>query len=168
MTIFLNFKKSNTKVRILKSRKLDFFRINPMSVLRVGKKKLIRKGVLSKHEPKPVDNPNHFITHSFITYWSKSRFTDGDIHVGFTASIKTISKRANKRNRARRRLRALINENIREYRVRGYDFVFTARLAVLETSFADLKQELKRTLKHAEYQIRQEKKSARQNDIAEN
>lgn len=163
MVNFLKYKNKKIKLRILKSRKLDFFRINPFAMVKMGAKRLVRKGFLAKGEAKPTDNPNYFVTRSLIAHWAPTRFTDGDIHVGFTITIKTVSKRANKRNLVKRRLRALVNENIRKFSVRGYDFVFTARSGILDISYEDLKNELRRILKNAEHKIWEEKHSISQN-----
>lgn len=165
MVNFLKYKNKKIKIRMLKSRKLDFFRINPFAMVKMGAKRLVRKGFLAKGEEKPADNPNYFVTHSIITHWAPTRFSDGDIHVGFTITIKTVSKRANKRNLVKRRLRALVNENIRKYAVRGYDFVFTARAGILDTSYEDLKNELRRIFKNAERKIYEEKHSLKSQNL---
>lgn len=146
----IRYKKSKIKLRILKSRSQDFFRINPRSIMKIGRKKLIKKGLIHKREELPEDNPNHFINDLFMTHWSLTRFDDGDIHIGFTVTTKTISKRANVRNRIKRRLKNAINENIRNFKIKGYDFVFTARSGILEASYSDIVFQVKRVLKYVE------------------
>ena len=159
MVNFLRFKNSKTKIKMLKNRKLDFFRINPFAIMKIGKKRLIKSGLLHKGEQIPTDNPNRFITHSLITHWAPTRFDDNNIHIGFTVAVKSVSKKANKRNLVKRRLRAIINENIRNYKIRGYDFVFTARSSILDTPFDELQNELHRTFKFIEHQIKNQKKN---------
>lgn len=150
----IRYKDSKVNLRTLKSRKLDFFRINPRSIVKLGRKKLVRKGMLAKDSQLPNENPNHFITTSLIGYWSKTRFDDNDMHVGFTVTIKTVSKRANKRNLAKRRMKNAVNENIRAFKVQGHDFVFTARAEILNIPYADIVKDVKRILKFAEYRIK--------------
>ncbi|MBD5405649.1 ribonuclease P protein component [bacterium] len=154
----IRYKGSYIKLRPLKSRKLDFFRINPRSISKMGHKRLIRKGMLSKNQELPPDNPNHFINDYFITHWSKTRFDDGDIHIGFTITVKTISKRANIRNLVKRRLKNAINENIRNFRVRGYDFVFTARGEIVDATYSDIVAQVKRVLNFVEHRLKDAQK----------
>lgn len=153
MVNYLRQRDSSVKVAILKSRKFDFYRINPVGVMRNGFNRLIRHGVAEKGEKRPEENPNFFITPAFILHWSKTRFTDNNIHVGFTVSKRTTSKRANKRNLLRRRLRYSVNQNIRKYDIEGYDFVFTARAGILECEYEQLNYHIRRALKFAETKI---------------
>jgi ribonuclease P protein component len=153
----IRFKGSPVRIKPLKSRKSDFFRINPRSIVKIGKKRLVKRGLVAKDASPPEDNPNHFIAKNVIAHWAKTRFADGDMHVGFTITIKTISKRANERNLVRRRLRAAVNENIRAFKVAGHDFVFTAREAIKEAAYTDIVSDLRRILKFAEHRIAEEK-----------
>jgi ribonuclease P protein component len=161
MVKLIRYKNSPVRLKTLKSRKFDFFRINPRAIIKMGVKRLARKGLLGKGSGVPSDNPNHFISKGFITHWAKSRFADGDMHVGFTVTIKTVSKYATARNYAKRILRAAVNENIRDFGVKGYDFVFTARSEVAEISFRELCAEMRRVFKFAECRIREQRAAER-------
>ncbi len=74
------------------------------------------------------------------------------VRVGFTAS-KKLSKRAVDRNRAKRRLRAAADYWLRlhpEVQVpQGLDICFIARPAIFTTPWADLLQDIQKTLRHA-------------------
>ncbi len=154
MVKYLRKKNSPVKVSILKSRKLDFFRINPFGIIKRGVTRLVKKGFLNKNDKYPDDNPNFFATPAFIVHWSETRFNDNNIHVGFTVSIKGISKRANKRNFVRRRLKACVNNNIRDFNLSGYDFVFTARSGILNLEYEEIDYHMKRTFKFIENKIK--------------
>ncbi len=69
--------------------------------------------------------------------------------VGFTAT-KKFSKRAVDRNRAKRRLRALVEENLSQLAKEGYAYVFIARDECLNVSFEQMKQDLRWALKRLE------------------
>ena len=154
MVNFLRKKNSSVKVCILKNRKLDFFRINPFCIIKRGINHLIKKGFFNKNDEYQKDNPNYFVTPAFIVHWSETRFNDNNIHIGFTVSIKSISKRANKRNLVRRRLKACVNDNIRNFDLFGYDFVFTARSTVLNLEYEEIDYHMKRALKSIENRIK--------------
>lgn len=144
----------SVNVRPLKSRKLDFFRINPGAIVRHGVRRLVRRGYIESVADAPDDNPNKFVANGFAVHWMPTRFHDCDIHVGITVAVKTVSKRANKRNLARRRLRAIINDNIRKYKLKGFDFVFTARASILEIPYAKLEGEFNRAMHWVERKVR--------------
>ena len=127
--------------------------------MKIGRKRLIKKGMITKHQELPPDNPNHFINDYFITHWAKTRFEDGDIHIGFTVTVKNISKRANQRNLVKRRLKNAINETIRNFKIKGYDFVFTARTDILNAEYKELLFQAHRVFKFVECRIKDSKKS---------
>ncbi|MCR5506592.1 MAG: ribonuclease P protein component [bacterium] len=155
MVNYLRKQNSPVKVAILKSRKLDFYRINPFGIVRNGFKRLIRKGIVEKGAERPKDNPNRFVNPAFLTHWSETRFSDGNIHVGFTVSVKSTSKRANKRNLIRRRLKYAVNQNIRNFRIEGYDLVFTARSGFLDFEYDEIDYQMKRVLKYIECRLKE-------------
>ncbi|MDR2098462.1 MAG: ribonuclease P protein component [Rickettsiales bacterium] len=155
MVSLIRYKKSPVFLKTLKSRKFDFFRINPRAIVKMGVRRLARKGLVGKGAEAPPDNPNHFISRSFITHWAKTRFDDGALHVGFTVTIKAISKKATERNYVKRLLRAAANENMRDFRIAGHDFVFTARSDIKGVSFRELSAEMRRVLKFAECRIKE-------------
>ena len=70
---------------------------------------------------------------------------DGAIRVGFTASKKVGN--AVRRNRAKRRLRALAEELLPLYARAGHDYVLICRGATVERDFAALGRDLRRALK---------------------
>jgi len=157
MVKFLRQKNSPVKVCILKSRKLDFFRINPVGIIKNGLNSLIRKGIVEKGVKQPSENLNRFITPAFIAHWAKTRFSDENLHVGFTVSVKSTSKRANKRNLIRRRLKYAVNRNIRNFNIKGYDIVFTARGDFLKMKYSDIENHIQRAFKYIERKISEQK-----------
>lgn len=72
--------------------------------------------------------------------------------VGYTASKKVGN--AVKRNRAKRRLRALAHEVLLDKAMVGYDYVFIARQAVLSRKFADMVGDLTKTLEKAAKEVK--------------
>ena len=150
MVKYLRKKNSSVKVAILKSRKLDFFRINPIAIVKQGVNRLIRKGIIEKGTRYPTENFNRFITPIFVVHWAKSRFNDSNNHIGFTVSVKSTSKRANKRNLIRRRLKYSVNENIRNFNLSEYDIVFTTRHEILNASYYEINKQIIRVLKFIE------------------
>ena len=155
MVNYIKYKGNPIKLRILKNRKRDFFRINPYAILKLGRKRLIRKGIINKKQVVPKDNPNHFVNDYFITHWAKTRFEDVDIHIGFTVTVKNVSKHATIRNLVKRRLKNAINETIRDFRIFGYDFIFTARQNILTAKYSDLVFQSKRVFKFIEHRIKE-------------
>lgn len=73
-----------------------------------------------------------------VEHTAKCRF-------GLTASRKVGN--AAKRNRARRRLRALVHEILSAHAVPGHDYVLIARPATVSRSFNSLRQDLETALK---------------------
>jgi ribonuclease P protein component len=67
------------------------------------------------------------------------------LRVGFTATKKIGN--AVKRNRARRRLRAAVDDVLRGTDVSGADLVVVARQGTIERPYADLKDDLRAALK---------------------
>jgi ribonuclease P protein component len=68
-----------------------------------------------------------------------------DMRVGFTASKKVGN--AVRRNRAKRRLRALADEMLNDRAVTGQDYVLIARKNTVDRDFADLRDDLHFSLK---------------------
>ena len=77
----------------------------------------------------------------------ETQAASGDAHlrVGFTATKKIGN--AVKRNRARRRLRAAVDEVLRGTDVSGADLVVVARQGTIERPYDDLKNDLRAALK---------------------
>ena len=71
-----------------------------------------------------------------------------NIRIGFTASKKVGN--AVKRNRAKRRLRALARDVALKYATNGFDYVFVARKNILNMDYAALEQEVAKAIKHLE------------------
>ena len=165
MVNFLRSNKSNIKVCPLKSRKLDYFRINPGAIVRRGVQRLVRHGFIASAKDKPEDNPNKFIANGFAVHWMPTRFNDNHIHIGITVSVKTVSKLATQRNLVRRRLRSIINQYIRSYRISGFDFVFTARSTISEIPFEKLEAEFKRAMQYVERKVRISRIANKMNSI---
>lgn len=68
-----------------------------------------------------------------------------DMRVGFTASKKVGN--AVRRNRAKRRMRALADSVLRDRAVGGYDYVLIARPATVDRDFSALSDDLHFSLK---------------------
>ena len=73
-----------------------------------------------------------------------SESTEAEIRVGFTASRKVGN--AVKRNRARRRLKALVREMIAADADPGLDLVLIARTATVDRPFDELRRDLRQSL----------------------
>jgi ribonuclease P protein component len=73
-----------------------------------------------------------------------SESTEAEIRVGFTASRKVGN--AVKRNRARRRLKALVREMIATDADPGLDLVLIARTATVDRPFDELRRDLRQSL----------------------
>jgi len=84
---------------------------------------------------------NKWISPAFIIQ-SYERAPSGPFRYGITASRKVGG--AVERNRAKRRLRALIREILPSLARPGVDYVFIARLEILKRDFVLMKEELKR------------------------
>lgn len=140
----INFKNNPIKIIPLKSRLNDFKRVNPSTRL---------KNSFKPERIKVIPSNNLYNSSIFIINWAKTRFTDNNLHIGITVSKKSISKLAVKRNLIKRKLRAGINENIRNYNLIGYDFVITARNKINETSYNDLVIELNKAFHFIENKI---------------
>ena len=69
--------------------------------------------------------------------------------VGFTASRKVGNAVA--RNRARRRLKALVSEILPLHAMPGHDYVLVARPAAYDRAFPDLKKDLERALQRVHH-----------------
>ena len=74
----------------------------------------------------------------------ESETAEADIRVGFTASRKVGN--AVKRNRARRRLKALVREMIATGANPGLDLVLIARTATVDRPFDELRRDLQQSL----------------------
>ena len=70
------------------------------------------------------------------------------IRIGYTASKKGGS--AVERNRARRRLRAVVAKIIPDHAKPGYDFILIARKGTLTRPFSELQKDLVKSLKQLE------------------
>jgi ribonuclease P protein component len=80
-----------------------------------------------------------WVTPGFILQVYQRSF-EGPIRVGFTASRKIGG--AVERNRAKRRLRALVREHIPRFSLSGLDCVLIARQEILRRNFTLMSQEL--------------------------
>lgn len=137
MTNFLRKKSSDIKLKILKKRDKDFLRI---SGFRARKK---------EDKEKSANNSVSWVANGIVVAASPTRFDDSDkfLHVGFSATKKSISKLAVKRNKAKRILKALVNDNIRGSVPMGWDYIITARAGILDIPNLELEKNLKWALK---------------------
>ncbi|MDR1696845.1 MAG: ribonuclease P protein component [Rickettsiales bacterium] len=103
------------------------------------------KNTIKKHADfaMPDDMPK-FIADGFIMRIRPTIFESG--RLGFTATKKTVGKRAHDRNLAKRRLRALAREYGLPAAYPGYDFVFIARSGMGAMDFAELRASFGRGL----------------------
>lgn len=74
------------------------------------------------------------------------RRQDGPVRVGYTASKKVGN--AVVRNRARRRLRAVVGETVPKHASPSHDYVLIARARTVERPFTALSKDLEMALKH--------------------
>ncbi|MDR2934177.1 MAG: ribonuclease P protein component [Rickettsiales bacterium] len=118
------------------SNRHDFIRIrgeNP----RARNEKLAENGVLSWN------------TSGFIITGAPTRFLDDCttatgkkiIRVAFVASKKSISKLAVKRNLAKRKMRVVVNNFIRENLPANYDYIFIAKAGIFDVSVAKMSEQ---------------------------
>ncbi len=71
--------------------------------------------------------------------------SDAAVRVGFTASKKVGG--AVQRNRAKRRLRALVDDVLTPHAKRGVDYVVIARAGTLNRRYADLQVDMEKAMK---------------------
>ncbi|MDR1008655.1 MAG: ribonuclease P protein component [Rickettsiales bacterium] len=111
------FKGREGKILPLKSRRDDFLRL----------------GV------KDAQGVDSWSCELFTLRWAPTRFDGQDFHIGFTITIKGVSKLAVIRNYVRRVLRASANKTVGRHQfLKGYDLLFLARAAIRETPYAKL------------------------------
>jgi ribonuclease P protein component len=104
-------------------RRADFLRVAGM------RRKWAAPGLILQVSPQPEQNPSEPFP----------------VRVGFTASRKVGN--AVMRNRARRRLKAVVAELVGKHAKPGHDLVLIARTATCECPFEDLKRDLLQALK---------------------
>lgn len=75
--------------------------------------------------------------------------TEDQIAFGLTITKKTY-KQAVKRNRIRRRMRALAHEFLPDHAAPGYNYIFIGRTETLSKAYPDLRKDLKWCLKRME------------------
>jgi ribonuclease P protein component len=102
-------------------RRADFLRVA------AARRKWAAPGLILQAAPQPEDST-----------------PEDDIRVGFTASRKVGN--AVKRNRARRRLKALVREMIATGANPGLDLVLIARTATVDRPFDELRRDLQQSL----------------------
>ena len=81
------------------------------------------------------------VTPGFILQFARSAAEPPSIRFGLTATIKSVGN-AVRRNRARRRLRALAQEILPNAAQPGHDYVLIARAETLSRAYAHLKEDL--------------------------
>ena len=107
-------------------RRADFLRVA------AARRKWAAPGLILQVAPQPVSEQPDFET------------ADDAVRVGFTASRKVGN--AVKRNRARRRLKALVREMIATGADPGLDLVLIARPATVDRPFDELRRDLLQSL----------------------
>ncbi|MCT4552825.1 MAG: ribonuclease P protein component [Alphaproteobacteria bacterium] len=132
----MRFQKYTSHIIPLKSRVKDFLRISP-----VKSTKELKKYKLEGQEFKS----SSWTSEGFSISAAKTRFDDKHFHVGFIATKKSISKSAVKRNKAKRILRSLVNENIdrKNPDLKNFDFTFVAKSKILELDRSKLEKDFK-------------------------
>ncbi|MDR3126078.1 MAG: ribonuclease P protein component [Rickettsiales bacterium] len=130
---FIRYGRSSQKLVPLKSRRGDFWRINP---------RLAEGGATASKKNR------RFISSTFFTvHYAHTKYKDKNFHIGFTASIKSVSKLAIRRNYAKRLLRAAINENIRDFpKLYRIDSIWTAKRDFHGASYPEFSAEIRRAL----------------------
>lgn len=152
--------KKNTNVKIIPLKKqLDFERVNPKfrKVKKKPKYVIVNKNLdviapppKTKEKEKPetlstIECPK-YVSKSFILNGAESFFEDIHYHIGIIVGKKATSKLAVKRNLIKRRLRAILNDNVRKYDLSEYDFVLTARTDIIKTTYQELEAEIQKAL----------------------
>jgi len=107
-------------------RRADFLRVA------AARRKWAAPGLILQVSPQPERKPDQ-------------PDSEAPVRVGFTASRKVGN--AVMRNRARRRLKAVVAELVGPNAKPGYDFVLIARTATCDRPFDDLKADLLQALK---------------------
>jgi ribonuclease P protein component len=112
-------------------RRADFLRVA------AARRKWAAPGLILQVSPQPERNP--------AERNPAEPDTDFPIRVGFTASRKVGN--AVMRNRARRRLKAIVAELVGRHAKPGHDLVLIARTATCDCPFEDLRRDLLQSLK---------------------
>src|SRR6185295_6427392 len=107
-------------------RRADFLRVAAL------RRKWAAPGLILQAAPQPASEQ------------PESETPEAEIRVGFTASRKVGN--AVKRNRARRRLKALVREMIATGANPGLDLVLIARIATVDRPFDELRRDLQQSL----------------------
>ena len=157
----------------LKDRAKDFLRIAPPSdkprLSKKKKKKLAKWRAEHPEEAKamrePQKGPTHFFTRGFIFKFAPTRFPNRHIHFGVSASTHGVSKLARDRNFAKRRLRALLNENARDFDVVGYDMVLIAKASTGEVKYEHLRRDMRNALAHVQQEKKRISNALRRNKV---
>jgi ribonuclease P protein component len=131
---FIRYGRSSQKIVPLKSRRGDFWRINPRLAEGSG-------------QPPPKKRKRFVSNPLFAVNYAHTKYKDKNFHIGFTASIKSVSKLAVHRNYTKRLFRAAVNENIRDFpKLYRIDMVWTARRDFFGMNYAEFSAEVRRTL----------------------
>lgn len=163
--------KKNNSIKIIPLKnQLDFERVNPKfrSIKKKPKYQIVNKNLDVVAPPPPpkeekkqestIEFPK-YISKSFILNGAESFFEDIHFHIGIIISKKTVSKLAVKRNLIKRRIRAILNNNIRRYDLSEYDFVLTARKDITTASYQELETEIQKAFASISKNIRWYNKS---------
>jgi ribonuclease P protein component len=89
-----------------------------------------------------------WVTPGFVLQLCPSA-SDRPLRYGLTATLKSLGNAA-RRNRARRRLRALVHEVLASAATPGHDYVLIARPEVLTRDYAQMKKDLLWALRKTE------------------
>ena len=163
--------KKNNSIKIIPLKnQLDFERVNPKfrSIKKKPKYEIVNKNLDVVAPPAPpkeekkqestIEFPK-YISKSFILNGAESFFEDIHFHIGIIVGKKTVSKLAVTRNLIKRRLRAILNDNIRRYDLSEYDFVLTARKDITTVTYQELETEIQKAFASISKNIRWHNKS---------
>lgn len=132
---------SNIILKTMSSNLHDFMRIR-------GNVKLMHKTLNTEDRNNylPQNGVLTWNTSAFIITGAPTRFLNNNktpsgkviIRVAFIASKKTISKLATIRNYAKRKMRSVVNNNIRGLLMNDYDYIFIAKHNIIDLPYNEL------------------------------
>ena len=132
---------SNIILKTMNSNLHDFVRIR-------GNAKLLHNNKITTDHSDYLQQNNILTwnTSAFIITGAPTRFVNDNktpsgkdiIRVAFIASKKTISKLATVRNYVKRKMRSVVNNNIRNLLTNDYDYIFIAKRNIIDLPYSEL------------------------------
>ena len=139
--MLLRKKNSNIILKTMNSNKHDFIRIRGQYTKVYNKTKHIIKSQSDTTNESLTWNTNSFIITGAPTRFKNDNTTPSGkiiLHVAFIASKKTISKLATIRNYVKRKMRSMVNDNIRGKLPIDYDYIFIAKRVAIDLPYKEM------------------------------